>query len=72
LACSGVAGGGAVLVSRFSHQWPMWRCAAGCWGVIEVRLLAVVGGPTLDYADAAAFLAGFATMIEKVRRRRLQ
>jgi hypothetical protein len=49
----------------------MRRCAAGCWGVIEVRLLAVVGGPTLDNADAAAFLAGFATMIEKVRRRRL-
>jgi len=28
-------------------------------GLIEVHLLAVGGGPTLDYADAAAFLAGF-------------
>jgi glycerol dehydrogenase-like iron-containing ADH family enzyme len=37
-----------------------------------VGLLAVGGGPTLDYADAAAFLAGFETVIEKVRRRRLQ
>ena len=41
-------------------------------GLIEVKLLAVGGGPTLDYADAAEFLAGFETMIEKVRRRRLQ
>jgi hypothetical protein len=44
----------------------------GLLDLIEVRLLAVGGGPTLDYADAAAFLAGFDTMIEKVRRRRLQ
>jgi hypothetical protein len=44
----------------------------GLLEVIEVHLLAVGGGPTLDYADAAAFLAGFETMIEKVRRRRLQ
>ena len=32
----------------------------------------VGGGPTLDFADAAEFLAGFEPMIEKVRRRRLQ
>jgi len=44
----------------------------GLLDLIEVRLLAVGGGPTLDYADAAAFLAGFETMIEKTRRRRLQ
>jgi hypothetical protein len=44
----------------------------GLLDLIEVKLLAVGGGPTLDYADAAGFLAGFATMIEKVRRLRLQ
>ena len=31
----------------------------GLLDLIEVHLLAVGGGPTLDYADAAAFLAGF-------------
>jgi hypothetical protein len=40
--------------------------------LIEVRLLAVGVGPTLDYADATAFFVVFETMIEKVRRRRLQ
>ena len=44
----------------------------GLLDLIEVGLLAVGGGPTLDYADATAFLAGFETVIEKVRRRRLQ
>jgi hypothetical protein len=44
----------------------------GLLDLIEVGLLAVGGGPTLDYADAAAFLAGFETVIENVRRRRLQ
>jgi hypothetical protein len=44
----------------------------GLLDLIEVGLLAVGGGPTLDFADAAAFLAGFETVIEKVRRRRLQ
>ena len=40
--------------------------------LIELRLLAVGVGPTLDYADAAEFLAGFEPLIVKVRRRRLQ
>jgi len=40
--------------------------------VIELRLMCVGAGPTLDFEDATAFLAGFETMIEKVRRRRLQ
>ena len=40
--------------------------------VIEVYLMGAGCGPTLDYADATAFLAGFETIIEKVRRRRLQ
>jgi glycerol dehydrogenase-like iron-containing ADH family enzyme len=44
----------------------------GLLDLIEVGLLAVGGGPTLDYADAAAFLAGFEIVIEKARRRRLQ
>jgi hypothetical protein len=44
----------------------------GVLDLIEVGLLAVGGGPTLDHADAAAFLAGFEPLIEKVRRRRLQ
>ena len=30
----------------------------GLLDLIEVRLLAVGAGPTMDYADAAAFLAG--------------
>ena len=40
--------------------------------LIEVGLLAAGAGPTLDFADATTFLAGFETVIEKVRRRRLQ
>ena len=44
----------------------------GLLDLIEVQLMCVGGGPTLDYADAAAFLARFETVIEKVRRRRLQ
>jgi hypothetical protein len=39
--------------------------------LIEVRLTSVGAVPTLDFVDAAAFLAGFETMIENVRRRRL-
>ena len=44
----------------------------GLLDLIEVELLAVGAGPTLDFAPATAFLAGFETIIEKVRRRRLQ
>jgi len=40
--------------------------------LIEVQLMAVGGGPTLDYADAAAFLAMFVPIIENARKRRLQ
>ena len=43
----------------------------GLMGVIEVRLMCVGAGPTLDYADAAAFLARYETVIEKARRWRL-
>ena len=43
----------------------------GLLDLIEVRLLAVGAGPTLDFVDAAAFLAGFESMIEKMLRRRL-
>jgi hypothetical protein len=41
-------------------------------GLIEVKLLAVGAGSTLDYADATAFLAEFERMIEKARRLRQQ
>jgi hypothetical protein len=44
----------------------------GLLDLIEVELLAVGAGPTLDFAHATAFLAEFETIIEKVRRRRLQ
>jgi hypothetical protein len=44
----------------------------GLLSMIEVQLLAVGAGPTLDYADAAAFLSEFEAMIEKARKQRLQ
>jgi len=37
----------------------------------EVMLLAVGAGPTLDYADATAFLAEFEHIIERAKRRKL-
>jgi hypothetical protein len=40
--------------------------------MIEVHLMCVGAGPSLDFADATAFLAGFETIIEKVRKRRLR
>jgi hypothetical protein len=40
--------------------------------VIEVHLMTVGGGPTLDHADATAFLAAFQPMIEMARKRMLQ
>ena len=39
--------------------------------VIEVHLLAVGAGPTLDHADAAGFLAAFQPLIDLVLARRL-
>jgi hypothetical protein len=44
----------------------------GLLDVIEVHLMAVGGGPTLDFADATAFLAGFQPMIDMARARWLQ
>jgi hypothetical protein len=40
--------------------------------LVEVQLMAVGAGPTLDYENAAAFLAVFDPVIDKARRRRLQ
>jgi hypothetical protein len=40
--------------------------------VIEVQLMCVGGGPTLDHADAAALLATFQPIIDMARKRRLQ
>jgi hypothetical protein len=44
----------------------------GLLDLIEVRLMCVGGGPTLDIESAAAFLAGFDPMIETARRRMVQ
>ena len=45
----------------------------GCLlSVIEVRLMCVGGGPTLDFADAEGFLAGFQPLIDMALKRRLQ
>ena len=41
----------------------------GLLEVIEVHLMCVGAGPTLDFADAAAFLAGFQPMIDMARKR---
>jgi hypothetical protein len=43
----------------------------GLMDLIEVRLMCVGGGPTLDYADATAFLAGFQPMIDMALKRRI-
>lgn len=40
--------------------------------LIEVRLMCVGGGPTLDYNDATDFLAAFEPMVSKARKRMLQ
>ncbi len=40
--------------------------------VIEVHLMCVGGGPTLDFQDAAEFLAGFQPAIDAALRRRPQ
>jgi hypothetical protein len=44
----------------------------GLMSVREVRLMRVGGGPTLDFQDATAFLAGFQPAIDAALRRRLQ
>jgi hypothetical protein len=44
----------------------------GLMSAIEVRLMCVGGGPTLDFQDAAEFLAGFQPMIDMALKRRLQ
>jgi hypothetical protein len=43
----------------------------GLMDVIEVRLMCVGAGPTLDFADAAALLTEFRSMIDVVLARRL-
>ncbi|MGZ6550771.1 MAG: hypothetical protein ACXVDJ_10895 [Tumebacillaceae bacterium] len=47
------------------------RTGCGLMPIIEVHLLAVGTGPTLDHADAAAFLAPFTDIVETVRRRKI-
>ena len=43
----------------------------GLLEVIEINLMAVGGGPTLDYADATAFLATFQPAIDMALARQL-
>ena len=44
----------------------------GVLDLVEVQLMAVGAGPTLDYENAVDFLAVFDPVIDKVRKRRLQ
>jgi hypothetical protein len=44
----------------------------GLLDLIEVQLKCVGGGPTLDFQDAAEFLAGFQPAIDAALSRRLQ
>jgi len=44
----------------------------GLLDLIEVQLKCVGGGPTLDFQDAAEFLARFQPVIDAALRRRLQ
>ena len=44
----------------------------GLMDLIELRLLCVGAGPTLDHAGAAEFLAAFQPMIDMALARRLQ
>jgi hypothetical protein len=44
----------------------------GLLDVIEVRLMCVGAGPTLDFEDATAFLAAFQPLIDAALKRRLQ
>ena len=44
----------------------------GLMSLIEVKLMCAGGGPTLDFADASAFLAAFEPMIDMALKRRLQ
>ena len=43
----------------------------GLLSLIEVKLMCVGAGPTLDFADATAFLAKFNKLIDVVRKRYL-
>ena len=43
----------------------------GLLSLIEVKLMCVGAGPTLDFADATAFLAEFNKLIDVVRKRYL-
>jgi hypothetical protein len=44
----------------------------GLLDLIEVQLKCVGGGPTLDFQDAAEFLARFQPAIDAALRRRMQ
>ena len=44
----------------------------GLLDLVEVKLMCVGAGPTLDYANATAFFAEFQPLIEMARKRWLQ
>ena len=44
----------------------------GLLDLIEVQLMAVGSGPTLDYENASAFLSVFDGVVEEARKRQLQ
>jgi hypothetical protein len=63
-----------VTMCNLSNLDAAWRNRMGMtiMSVIEVYLMGAGCGPTLDYADATAFLAEFEAMIETARRRMVQ
>jgi hypothetical protein len=64
-----------VTMCNLSNLDAAWRNRFGgmtLLAVVEVKLMCVGGGPTLDYPDATAFLATFQPMIEIARKRMLQ
>ena len=54
-------------LANINEGMPGWLMS-----VIEVQLMCVGGGPTLDFHDAAEFLAGFQPLIDAALKRRLQ
>lgn len=47
------------------------RTGCGLLPIIEVHLMAVGSGPTLDHATATQFLSPFTDIVETVRRRKI-
>ena len=54
---------------RENRLFRLFGSPGGQLDLIEVRLMSVGGGPTLDFESATAFLAGSEPLIERARRR---